>query len=116
MTEIFNVTVSALIMVIEAVGILVIISGFIIATLMYLVNLRANNNSDAYQDYRQRSVRGLILGLEFLIAADIIKTVVVNYSVNSMLMLGLIILIRTFLIFSLHMELDGKLPWVHNRK
>ncbi len=114
MTEIFNVTVHSLIMVLEAAGILVIIGGFVVATLIYLANLPRRNSSDAYQDYRKRSVRGLILGLEFLVAADIIKTVVVDHSINSVLILALIILIRTFLVFSLHLEVEGRAPWSRN--
>jgi len=114
MIEIFNGTVNILIMVLEATGILVIISGFIVATLIYIVNLLRSNMSNMYQNYRKRSVRGLILGLEFLVAADIIKTVVVDHSINSVLMLSLIILIRTFLVFSLHLEIEGRVPWSRN--
>jgi len=112
--EIFDGTVHILIMVLEATGILVIIGGFIVATSIYSVNLLRRNMCDMYQNYRKRSVRGLILGLEFLVAADIIKTVVVDHSTNSVLMLALIILIRTFLVFSLHLEIEGRVPWSKN--
>lgn len=70
----------------------------------------------SYALYRRQSVQGLILGLAFLVAADIIKTITVDYSVNSVLMLGLIILIRSFLAVALHLETEGRLPWDRGRE
>lgn len=100
-----------LIVFLEAVGVGVILGGFLVATAIWLLNLRRQSSHEAYLAYRRRSVRGLILGLEFLVAADIIRTVTIDYSVSSVLMLGLIVLIRTFLVFALHLEIDGRLPW-----
>lgn len=97
--------------ILEAIGIGVILAGFLLATISYLRNLRRTTSDWQYREYRRISVRGLILGLEFLIAADIIKTVVVDYSLNSVLILGLVVLIRGFLVFALHLEMEGKLPW-----
>lgn len=91
----------------EGVGIVVILGGFIFATAAYVGNRGAWGLHSAYVDFRRRSVRGLILGLEFLIAADIINTVAVDYSLQSVLVLGLIVLIRSFLVFSLHVEIEG---------
>ncbi|MFP4560437.1 MAG: DUF1622 domain-containing protein [Thiohalorhabdus sp.] len=107
----FREIVNALVQILEGAGIAVILGGFIVATAVYLVRLRHRSSHQAYQDYRQRSVRGLILGLEFLVAADIIKTVAIDYTLNSVLMLALIILIRTFLVLALHLEIEGRLPW-----
>lgn len=55
--------------------------------------------------------RTILLGLEFLVAADIIRTVAVQPSLENVAVLGLIVLIRTFLSFSLEVELDGRWPW-----
>ncbi len=55
--------------------------------------------------------RAILLGLEFLIAGDLIRTVVVAPTMQNVLVLGLIVLIRTFLSFSLQLEIEGKLPW-----
>ena len=61
--------------------------------------------------YRQDIGRAILLGLEFLIAGDIIRTVVVAPTIQNVLVLGLIVLIRTFLSMSLQLEIEGKLPW-----
>jgi hypothetical protein len=55
--------------------------------------------------------RSILLGLEFLVAADIIRTVAVQPSLENVAVLGLIVLIRTFLSFSLEVEIDGRWPW-----
>jgi uncharacterized membrane protein len=55
--------------------------------------------------------RAILLGLEFLIAGDIIRTVVVAPTLQNVVVLGLIVLIRTFLSLSLQLEIEGKLPW-----
>jgi uncharacterized membrane protein len=55
--------------------------------------------------------RSILLGLEFLVAADIIRTVAVQPSLQNVAVLGLIVLIRTFLSFSLEVEIDGRWPW-----
>lgn len=102
---------SWLIPLIEAVGVAVMLAGFLIATGVWLAGLGRVESHAAYLAYRRRSVRGLILGLEFLVAADIIRTITIDYSVHSLLMLGLIVLIRTFLVFALHLEIEGRLPW-----
>ncbi len=107
----FHDIVHVLVNLLEAVGIVVILGGFMIATVVWLMHLRERSTHEAYIDYRRRSVRGLILGLEFLVAADIIKTVAIDYTMSSVLMLGVIILIRTFLVFALHLEIEGRFPW-----
>jgi uncharacterized membrane protein len=111
MTAGFFDVVTFLVHLLEAIGIAVILGGFVVATIVYLRHMRRWTTQVAYRDYRRRSVRGLILGLEFLVAADIIKTVAVDYTLNSVLMLGLIILFRSFLVFTLHLEIEGRLPW-----
>ena len=111
MTDAFLQIANALVLVLEAVGIAVILGGFVLATGVWLTNLRGRSTHEAYLDYRRRSVRGLILGLEFLVAADIIRTVAIEYTMESVLMLALIILIRTMLVFALHLEIEGRLPW-----
>lgn len=88
-----------------------ILGGFAAATTIWLLNVRGQTSHEAYLAYRKRSVHGLILGLEFRVAADIIRTVAIDYTRTSLLMLGLIALIRTLLVFALHLEIDGRLPW-----
>ncbi|MCA1780189.1 MAG: DUF1622 domain-containing protein [Xanthomonadaceae bacterium] len=108
--------IKALILVVESIGIAVILGGFVVATVVYLMHARRWTTHHGYLDFRRRSVRGLILGLEFLVAADIIRTVVVDYSLESVLTLGLIIVVRSFLVFSLHLEIEGRMPWASPEK
>jgi uncharacterized membrane protein len=65
----------------------------------------------AYRQYRGDLGRAILLGLEFLVAADIIGTVAVDPTFRSLGVLGLIVLIRTFLSFALEVEIQGRWPW-----
>jgi uncharacterized membrane protein len=64
-----------------------------------------------YSRFRQQLGRSILLGLELLVAADIIRTVAITPTLDSVLVLGLIVLIRTFLSFSLELEITGRWPW-----
>jgi len=66
-----------------------------------------------YRLFRQDLGRAILLGLEFLIAGDIIRTVVVAPTLENVLILGLIVLIRTFLSIALQLEVEGRWPWQH---
>lgn len=114
MLQSYTQIVQSLIHVLDAAGIAVILGGFLFATVSWLAHLARVPAHQAFLNFRRRSVRGLILGLEFLVAADVIKTVTVNYSLESVLILGLIILIRSFLVFALHLEVEGRLPWTRD--
>lgn len=72
--------------------------------------------SAIYDRFRATLARGILLGLEFLVAADIIGTVAVEPTIDNLSVLGLIVLIRTFLSFSLEIEINGRLPWQENDK
>lgn len=95
---------------IEISGVLVIIGGALFATYHYLIHCRRNTN-EGYETFRKQLGRSILLGLELLVAADIIATVAARPSMDRVLTLGLIVIIRTFLSFSLEIELEGKLPW-----
>jgi len=64
-----------------------------------------------YREYRHRMARGILLGLELLVAADIINTVAVDLSFASVGVLAIVVLIRTFLSFTLEVEMSGRWPW-----
>ena len=72
---------------------------------------RRRGSGSVYRSIRAVFARSILLGLEFLVAADIIRTVAVQPSLENVAVLGLIIFIRTFLSFSLEVELDGRWPW-----
>jgi uncharacterized membrane protein len=107
----FEEGIRGLILGIELLGVGVILAGFVLSTIAWLRGLGRVDTHSAYLAYRRRSVRGLILGLEFLVAADIIRTIIIDYTLDGLLMLGLIVLIRSFLVFALHLEVEGRLPW-----
>jgi uncharacterized membrane protein len=94
---------------VDAVGVAVIVLGAIIATVSFTRRLRRGEPS--YQPYRQQIGRSILLGLEFLVAADIIRTVAVAPTFTSVGVLAVIVLIRTFLSFSLELEITGRWPW-----
>jgi uncharacterized membrane protein len=95
---------------IDGIGVFVIIGGALVATARLAIH-RAHDTGNYYSLYRQDVGRAILLGLEFLIAGDIIRTVVVAPTMQNVLVLGLIVLIRTFLSLSLQLEIEGKLPW-----
>lgn len=94
---------------IDAVGILVIVLGFVYAVVRCVV--RGWRAPDAYRHLRHDVGKGILLGLEFLVAADIVRTVAVTPTLDGVLVLGLIVLIRTFLSIALQVELEGRWPW-----
>jgi uncharacterized membrane protein len=94
----------------DGVGVFIVAGGAVVAT-WRLALRRAHSAGNYYSLYRQDVGRAILLGLEFLIAGDIIRTVVVAPTVQNVLVLGLIVLIRTFLSLSLQLEIEGKLPW-----
>ena len=96
---------------IESIGVLVIIAGTAVSSFRFLASYRGTPEGTAYANFRRQLGRSIIVGLEFLIAGDIIRTVIVADTLTNVTILGLIILIRTFLSFSLHLEVEGRWPW-----
>jgi uncharacterized membrane protein len=96
--------------VIDGVGVAVIVVGAVIAAAATVVKVRGND-SDTYDTFRRRLGRSILLGLEFLVAADIIRTVAVTPTGESVAVLAGIVAIRTFLSFSLQVEMTGSWPW-----
>lgn len=70
----------------------------------------------AYDEYKVRLGRSLLLGLEILIAADVIRTVALEPTLTSVAVLGILIVIRTFLSWSLILEMEGRWPWQSKRR
>lgn len=102
--------------VLEIVGIGIIVLGALSAVLLFLRNLRRDNFDGVYQQLRRILGRAILLGLEFLVGADIIATVAVEPDYNNVGVLGLIVVIRTFLSFSLEVEIDGRWPWQRHQR
>ena len=96
--------------IIESLGVLIIAGGILFFTGRFLLSFIARKG-ESCQRVRHDMGKAILLGLEILVAADIVATVTTTPTMNSVLVLGVIVLIRTFLSFSLHAELEGKLPW-----
>ena len=96
---------------IETIGVLVIIAGSAVSSFRFVTRYRHEAEGVAYGVLRRQLGRSIILGLEFLIAGDIIRTVIVADTLTNVAVLGLIILIRTFLGITLHLEVEGRWPW-----
>jgi uncharacterized membrane protein len=97
---------------VEAAGVAAIVLGLIVATVMYLARLRQRPPfQGAFRLYRQALGRALLLGLEILVAADIIRTIATSPTFRTVGVLAAIVLIRTFLSFSLELEIEGRWPW-----
>jgi uncharacterized membrane protein len=98
--------------VVDAVGVAIVVLGLVVASAMFLSRaLRSDQFDSVYRSYRQGLGRAILLGLEFLVAADIIRTVAVDPTFQSAGVLALIVLIRTFLSMALQVEIDGRWPW-----
>jgi uncharacterized membrane protein len=97
--------------VIEAVGVLVILSGILWSGISYLRSGKNDRETSAFSYFRKSLGRSTLLGLEFLVAADIIHTVATTPTFRSLGVLGLLIVIRTFLSIEIEMELEGRWPW-----
>ncbi len=95
----------------EVAGVAVLAVGSLWALVQAVVHYWHGDHLIVYQQARQQIGRSILLGLEILIIADIVQTITVSPTIESALTLGIIVLVRTFLSFSLEIELDGVLPW-----
>jgi uncharacterized membrane protein len=95
----------------EVAGVLVLVVGALAAFVSASLSARRTGAAMAYQRVRRGVGRAILLGLELLIIADIVLTITVDATLQSALALGLIVVVRTFLSFSLEVELEGSLPW-----
>jgi uncharacterized membrane protein len=98
---------------IELLGALIIVAGVLRVaimrgTLRFLMKL---DDAGAYESYKQQIGRSLLLGLEFLVAGDVVRTVALEPTLRGVAVLGLLVLVRTFLSWSLTVEIEGRWPW-----
>ena len=101
----------------ELAGVLILVGGVLVASVTFV---REGHGGmpwrDAYERYRSNLGRGILLGLEFLVGADSIATITAPLTVQSITLLGAVVLIRTFLSFSLEIEIEGCWPWERARR
>ena len=94
----------------DTAGVGTMVIGALLAAVAAARTVRADRQG-TYTRFRRQLGRSILLGLELLVAADIIRTVAITPTLDSVLVLGLIVLIRTFLSFSLELEITGRWPW-----
>ncbi|MDA3935983.1 MAG: DUF1622 domain-containing protein [Actinomycetota bacterium] len=99
----------------EFAGVLVILVGFGYALLRAYRSARRESGGSAYLELRATFGRSILLGLEILVAADLIRTIAVEPTLDNLAVLGVLIVLRTFLSFSLEVEIDGRWPWQHSK-
>ncbi|HEX4531797.1 MAG TPA: DUF1622 domain-containing protein [Acidimicrobiia bacterium] len=98
---------------IDGAGVIAIIGGALLAFTSAVVHL-TRHEAEVYRRFREMLGRTILLGLELLVAGDIVRTVAAKPTLTSVAVLGAIVLIRTFLSFSLEVEITGRWPW-HKR-
>ena len=106
----FNDVIDKIGMTIDAAGVVVIVAGAVMAFVITAVRLSWRERN-VYGRFRQQLGQAILLGLELLVAADIVRTVAASPSLTSVAILAAIVLIRTFLSFSLEVETTGRWPW-----
>lgn len=96
----------------DAIGVLLILAGVLASTAVVLVTVfKYKSVHDTYRSYRYNLARSILIGLEFLVAGDIIRTVAGDLTFNSVILLGLIVIIRSMLGVQFEMEIEGRWPW-----
>lgn len=95
----------------EFAGVGIIVIGVMIATALFLRDGPRSGWRNSYELYRANLGRGILLGLELLVGADIIGTIIAPLTFESVGLLALVVLIRTFLSFALETEIEGAWPW-----
>ncbi len=96
---------------IEVLAVIVIAVAVVVSMLGGLIVRFRSDGTAAFKTFKRYIARGLLIGLDLLIAADIIQTVTLEATLENVGILGLLVLIRTFLSWSLELEIDGRWPW-----
>ncbi|HST32056.1 MAG TPA: DUF1622 domain-containing protein [Solirubrobacteraceae bacterium] len=108
----FKSTVDTVSKVIDGAGVSIIVIGLVVATCAFVLALNDRDRAQvAYRVYRQQVGKAILLGLEFLVAGDIIRTVAVAPTFAGVGVLAVLVAVRTFLSFTLDVELSGRWPW-----
>jgi len=107
---VYNDVIEKIGMTIDSAGVIVIVVGTVIAFGVAAIRL-THREADIYRRFRQRLGQTILLGLELLVAGDIVRTVAAQPSLRSVAILGGIVVIRTFLSFSLEVEISSRWPW-----
>ena len=98
--------------ILDGIGIVVILGGMLISTILaILLIFKKQGVQDLYKSYRHNLARSILIGLEFLVAGDIIRSVAGNLNLDSVVILAIIVVIRSLLGVEFEMEIEGRWPW-----
>ena len=98
------------VLLIEVLAVLVILVATIFGTMRYVVHF-LSRVPESYEHYRGQLGKSLLLGLQLLVAADVVRTVALQPTLDNVVVLGLLVLVRTFLSWSTVVEIEGRWPW-----
>ena len=116
MIETFKLVISVTGYAIETMGVIILVLGILRAYRQARVTLADSGNRDVvFSQFRHDFAQTTLVAMDFLIAGDIIRTVIVEHSVENILTLALLVAIRTALVFTLHLELEGRWPWQQDK-
>ncbi|HWQ65597.1 MAG TPA: DUF1622 domain-containing protein [Methanospirillum sp.] len=113
MNSVFVTGIGAASQLIEILAVVIILGAVALGTGQYLYSffIRHSDAASCYTRYKQGLGRSLLLGLEILVAADVIRTVALEQTLESIISLGLLVVVRTFLSWALVVEIEGRWPW-----
>lgn len=101
----------------DACGIFVVLAGVGLATVVAVISVfHAKSTHQVYRNYRHNLARSILLGLEFMVAGDIIRSVAGDLTLETVAVLGLIVIIRSMLSVEFEMEIEGRWPWKRSKK
>lgn len=101
----------------DAAGVVVILAGAILASCALIVAIAKRKSvHELYRSYRHNLARSILVGLEFLVAGDIIRSVAGNLNMDSVIILAVIVVIRSLLGVEFEMEIEGRWPWQRAKK
>ena len=109
--ELFKLLISLVGYAIETVGVVIIVLGILRAIRRAMTALPSSDRDTVLGNFRHEFAQSTLVAMDFLVAGDIIRTVIVSHTLMDILTLALLVAIRTLLVFTLHLELEGRWPW-----
>ena len=109
--ETFKLLISTTGYAVETMGVIIIVAGIIRSTFRAATTLPNVDRDQVFSKFRHDFAQSTLVGMDFLVAGDIIRTVIVSHTLSDISTLALLVAIRTVLVFTLHLELEGRWPW-----
>jgi uncharacterized membrane protein len=111
MMDTFKLVISTTGYAVETLGVIIIVFGIMRSSFRNMMSLSGSERDAVFAQFRHDFAQSTLVGMDFLVAGDIIRTVIVSHSLTDISTLALLVAIRTVLVFTLHLELEGRWPW-----